>query len=87
MQSLYYYTLLTIFGIVAYMIVVDKNVGDYLLLSFKLIRINIERLKWMAIYHPKNPITTWWMNRKFKKFLKEMQAASETVHPEPEKPI
>jgi hypothetical protein len=87
MYSLYYYSLFTVFGIVAFMIIVDKNVGDYLLLSLKLIKINIERLKWMAIYHPKNPITTWWMNRKFKKFIKEMQDSAKTVHPEAEKPI
>jgi histidinol-phosphate/aromatic aminotransferase/cobyric acid decarboxylase-like protein len=79
MNSIYYYSLFTVFGIVAFMIVVDKNVGEYLLLSIKMLKINIERLKWMAIYHPNNPITTWWMNRKLKKFIKEMQARSETV--------
>lgn len=79
MNSIYYYSLFTVFGIVAFMIVVDKNVEEYLLLSIKMLKINIERLKWMAIYHPNNPITTWWMNRKFKKFIKEMQARSETV--------
>jgi histidinol-phosphate/aromatic aminotransferase/cobyric acid decarboxylase-like protein len=82
MNSIYYYSLFTVFGIVAFMIVVDKNVGEYLLLSIKMLKINIERLKWMAIYHPNNPITTWWMNRKLKKFIKEMQARSETVQSE-----
>ena len=82
MNSIYYYSLFTVFGIVAFMIVVDKNVGEYLLLSIKMLKINIERLKWMAIYHPNNPITTWWMNRKLKKFIKEMQTRSETVQSE-----
>jgi len=82
MNSIYYYSLFTVFGIVAFMIVVDKNVGEYILLSIKMLKINIERLKWMAIYHPNNPITTWWMNRKLKKFIKEMQARSETVQSE-----
>jgi hypothetical protein len=82
MNSIYYYSLFTVFGIVAFMIVVDKNVGEYLLLSIKMLKINIERLKWRAIYHPNNPITTWWMNRKLKKFIKEMQARSETVQSE-----
>lgn len=82
MQTFYYYGLFLVFCVVAYMIVVDKNVAEYIILWFKLLQINIERLKWMIIYHPKNPITTWWMNRKFKKFIKELQASSQTDHQE-----
>jgi hypothetical protein len=78
MHTLYYYGLLFVFCVVAYMMVVDKNVADYIILSYKLFLINVERLRWLIIYHPKNPITRWWMDRKFKKFIKEMQDNSQT---------
>lgn len=56
------------------MITVDKNVAEYLILQLKLLRINLERLKWMIVHHPNNFITTWVMNRKYKKFIKEMES-------------
>ena len=65
--------LLIIFGIVAYMIIVDKNVGEYLTLIFKISQINIERFFWMVKYHPKNFLTTWIQNRKYDKIARELE--------------
>ena len=50
-------TLLIIFGVIVYMMAVDKNVADYLTLVFKMTKLNIERAFWMIRLHPKNPIT------------------------------
>lgn len=86
MQNFYYYTFFLIFAIVAYMMSVDKNVADYLLLNIKLLRLNFERLKWLIVYHPNNPITNWLSFRKYKKMVSEFQKelqnrdTSETVH-------
>lgn len=81
-MKLYYYSLLAIFGVVLYMMSVDKNVGDYIILSLKIFRLNLERWRWMFIYHPNNFVTTWWRMRKYRQFVKEIQAGSQTDHSE-----
>jgi hypothetical protein len=55
------------------MISVDKNVSEYLFLLFKLFKNNLERLKFMLILHPRNPITTWNINRRSNKIARELQ--------------
>lgn len=70
------------------MMVVDRNVAEYLLLSIKILKINIQRLKLLIVYHPNNPITNWLSYRKYKKMISEFQKeiqskdTSETVHQE-----
>jgi hypothetical protein len=66
-------TLLVIFAVVAYMIIVDKNVGDYLILLIKMIRINIERFYWMIRFHPRNPITNLIMKWKYEQIAKDLE--------------
>jgi hypothetical protein len=66
-------TLFIVFAVVAYMIIVDKNVGDYLILLLKIIKVNIERFYWMIRFHPKNPITNLIMKWKYDKLAKELQ--------------
>lgn len=69
------------------MILVDRNVADFLVLNLRLLRVNLvktlERLKFLIIYHPKNPITNFVMRRRYSKIAEElMKANSETVHPD-----
>jgi hypothetical protein len=66
-------TLLVIFAIVAYLIIVDKNVADYLTLVFKMTKLNIKRMFWMIRLHPKNPITNLMMRWKYNQIAKELQ--------------
>lgn len=68
-----YYTLLTIFGIIAYVLIVDKNVSDAIVLVFKMIPIQTQRLFWAIRFHPRNPITNFLMERKYKKLVLELQ--------------
>lgn len=65
-------TLLVIFGIVAYLIIVDKNVADYLTLLTKIIKMNVERTYWMIRLHPKNPITNLMMRIEYDRIAKEL---------------
>jgi hypothetical protein len=67
------FTLLTIFAIVAYLIIIDDNVVKYLSLQFQVIRVNIQRYYMMAKLHPRNPITNWMMNRKYAKMERELR--------------
>lgn len=64
----YYLILLTIFTIIASMMVIDNNVSVYITLIFKIIRVNIERFFWMIRFHPimfTNPLARWFMMRKY----------------------
>ena len=54
------------------MLVVDRNVSDYIVLIFKLFKINIEKFFWMIKLHPKNPITNFMMKRQYEKIAKEL---------------
>lgn len=66
-------TLLIIFGVVAYMMIVDRNVGDYLTLVFKMMKLNFERYMWMIRFHPKNPITNLIMKWEYERIAKELE--------------
>lgn len=64
---------LIIFGILAYMILVDPNVSAYLTLVFKMTRVNIERLFWMVRFHPRNPITNLIKRWEYARLAKELE--------------
>lgn len=66
-------TLLIIFGVVGYMMIIDKNVADYLTLVFKMSKLNFERLFWMIRFHPKNPITNLIKRWEYDKIAKELE--------------
>jgi hypothetical protein len=62
-----------LFAILAYLILTDKNVADYLTLIFKMMKINVERMFWMIRLHPKNPITNLMMRWKYDRIAKELE--------------
>lgn len=70
---IYYYTLLTIFAIVAYIIIVDQNVAIFIDLVFKWIKVNVQRFYWMVRFHPKNPITNLIMRIKYARIAKDLE--------------
>ena len=72
-MEIYYYTLFTVFIIIALMIVTDPNVGSFIDLLIKIIKVKVERFIWMVIYHPNNFITTWLQNRKYDKIARELE--------------
>jgi hypothetical protein len=68
------YGILLAFGIVIYIMIVDPNVNEYIILLLKMIRVNIERVYWMIRLHPKNLITNLIMRWKYDKIAKELHA-------------
>lgn len=64
--------LLIVFSIIAYMMLVDKNVSEYINLTLKIFWITIQRYFWILRYHPKNPITNFFMARRYAKMAKEI---------------
>lgn len=74
-MSNYYYFLFCMFAIIATMIVIDQNVGAYITLIIKIIKVNFERMFWMIRFHPvilSSPISRWWMMRKYMRTVKEL---------------
>lgn len=74
---LYYYAIFTVFAILCYMIVVDKNVAVFIELMVRYAGVQLKRAWWIVRFHPINPIPRWtlkWrveqMTRKLEKDLK-----------------
>lgn len=65
--------LLIIFGVIAYMMIIDENVAIYFTLIFKILKVNTERLVWMIKFHPNNFITTFLNNRKYDRIARELE--------------
>ena len=59
----YYYTLLLIFAIIAYMISVDSNVAQYLILLWKLIGVQFRRFIFILQFKPRLMWDTWNLKR------------------------
>lgn len=66
-------SILILFVILIYIIAVDKNVEDYLILTLKLWRINIERFLWIIRVHPRNPVTNFLKEREYAKIAKDLE--------------
>lgn len=72
-MTIFQSTLLIIFSVLAYMIIVDENVAKFIMIWIGIIRVNIERLFWIVKYHPNNFVTTWIQNRRYDKIAEELQ--------------
>lgn len=72
-MNYYHYSLFLIFSIIAVMIVIDQNVGEYIILLTKILKIKVERLYWMTINHPRNPIVNWIKMREYEKIARQLQ--------------
>jgi histidinol-phosphate/aromatic aminotransferase/cobyric acid decarboxylase-like protein len=72
-MTYYQIALFTIFGIFAAMVVADKNVAEYIVLLTKIVKMQFERMRFMIIYHPKNPITNYIQAQKMNKLALQLQ--------------
>jgi hypothetical protein len=55
------------------MIVIDPNIGEYIILLFGLLRVRYERTKWWILHNPSNPIVKWLMWRRALRMAKELE--------------
>lgn len=63
---IYYYTLLVVFAVIAYMMVVDQNVAAYIDLLTKLAGIQFRRFLFIIRYKPRLMWDTWNLKRTIK---------------------
>ena len=73
----YQLVLFTIFFVIAGLMVIDKNVGEYFLLKLQLAGITLKRWYLMAKLHPRNPLTNYVMYRRMKELAKHMEQQRE----------
>ena len=69
---IYYNSLIALLTIIIFLIMIDRNVADYILIIFKLIKINFQRMIWMIRFHPQNPITNLIKRFEYNKIAKEL---------------
>lgn len=71
----YTYALFIAFTIILMMIIVDQNVEDYIILIFKIFKINFQKTIWSIRFHPfwvRNPIGKWWTMRKYMRTVEQL---------------
>ena len=72
-----YYLWVVVFGIFAYFIAVDQSIATYVVLVWKLGKLKYERLKWVILNDPRNPIVKFMIERKYSKIAEELEKEME----------
>jgi len=71
-MELYYYSLISIFCILAFLIVTDPNFNTYFYLLSKLVQTNIRGLYYLIKLHPYNFITSWQIRYRSHRMAKDI---------------
>jgi hypothetical protein len=71
-MSLYQYSLLSVFAIVLALIIIDPNVGVFIDLQVKLLRIRIITLWMRMTMYPRIKYNNWEIQRRLKKIQREL---------------
>ena len=69
----YYYFWILFFCVVGYFIITDKSVATYIVLLQKILELQYQKLKWIIMYNPDNPLVRFMMHRKSMKLAKELE--------------
>lgn len=72
-MNTYQIVLFALFSIISIMIVLDKNVAEYIVLLTKVVKLQFDRCMFMIKYHPKNPITNYIQTQKMNRLALELQ--------------
>lgn len=68
-----YYFWLFLTGIIAYFVITDYSVAQLVILLTRWGKIQYQRLRWVILYHPSNPIVKWLMWRRSWRIARELQ--------------
>jgi hypothetical protein len=70
MNTLYIYLL--IFACIAYLIITDESIARAVTLLSQIIKFQFEKMKWMILNDPRNPIVRYLINRRSNKIAKDL---------------
>lgn len=68
----YYYSLLSVFAIILALMVIDPNVGTYIDLQIKLLRIRVLTFWMRMTMYPRIKYNSWEIQRRLKKIQREL---------------
>ncbi len=77
-MSIYYSLLLTIFSVVAIMMIIDPNMGMWIDLQFRNVVVQLKRRYYIITMGTVIKYQTWKMKQEFKKIRKEYGLPDET---------
>jgi hypothetical protein len=66
-----YYSLLSVFAVLVGLIIIDSNVGTYIDLKFRLLRIKVLTLWMKMVLYPNIIIMKWKIKRNLQKIRKK----------------
>ena len=69
----YYYLIFAVFAIIAYMMVVDRNVVTFIDLMFRFAGVQLKRAWFIVKFHPANPITRWIFERRIERMTRQLE--------------
>ena len=69
---LYYYVLLTVFAVVAALMILDPNISAYVDLKLRLVYINMRRLWILTTMYPSMMFDKWKYQRALRKHREKM---------------
>lgn len=72
-MSIYQIVLFIFFAVISIIIVLDKNVAEYIDLLFKFMNLQFQRYLFIVKYHPKNPITNIIQYHKMNRIARQLQ--------------
>lgn len=72
-----YFTFFAVFAVIAYLIVTDNSVAQYITLLTKIAGIQYQKTKWWLLHNPRNPIVKYLMWRRAYGIAKELQEEME----------
>lgn len=72
-MTLYYYVIFAVFAIIAYMMVVDKNVATFIDLMVRYAGVQLKRAWWIVRFHPANPIPRWTLNWRIERMTRQLE--------------
>ena len=73
MLSPSYFTFFVVFAVIAYLIVTDNSVAQYITLLSKIGGVWYQKTKWWLLNNPRNPIVKYLIWRRSYKLAKELQ--------------
>jgi hypothetical protein len=69
----YYYLIFAVFAIIAYMMVVDRNVVTFIDLMFRYAGVQLKRAWWIIRFHPINPIPRWTLKWRVERMTRQLE--------------
>jgi hypothetical protein len=73
MNIYYYYAIIAVAAVIAYMMAVDKNVAIFIDLMIRYAWVQVKRAWWIVRFHPINPIPRWTLNWRVERMTRKLE--------------